>query len=216
MAVGSDNRAYLVGADLSLQWFDISAPMQPSLVGTLSGIEAPSNDAEALVAVHGGLAVAASTRDGYRLVDVSNGSDVTVLYEGATPSKIFGVAFFESYLVFASEDQGLVVVDIAQPSNPSVVATIGLGGVPRGVHVKDHRVFVSTSAHFLKVIDLTLPCLDDDLCTVDGCLVDAGCTIVADTACDDLDPCTVDSCDPYEGCIYTEDMTCTEAGADPP
>jgi hypothetical protein len=216
VAVGPDNKVYLVGADLSLQWYDITEPLKPVLTGLLPGVESPTENAEALVEVQGGLAVAASTRDGYRLLDVSNVAEVTVVHEGASPSQIHAVAFFEGYLLLGSKDEGLVILDIAEPSSPTVVATIDLEGTPRGVHVAGHRVFVSTSTHFAKVIDLTLPCADGDPCTLDGCHVEAGCEAVADTHCDDLDPCTIDSCDAETGCVFTEDITCIEAGVGPP
>jgi hypothetical protein len=216
VAVGPGNRFYLSGTDLSLQGGDITAPNQPVVTDALSGIEAPTDGAETVVVVQGALAVVASTRDGYRLVDISDSAEMELVYEGASPSQIYAADFFESYLLLASKDQGLVILDIALPATPEVVATIEVGGTPRGVHVVGHRVFVSTSTYFLKVIDLNLPCTDGDFCTLDACQVQGGCEVVADTACDDMDPCTIDSCDSETGCVFTEDLACIEAGIGPP
>lgn len=47
----------------------------------------------------------------------------------------------------------------------------------------------------------TLPCDDDDACTLDRCSPIIGCEHVSES-CDDLDACTVDSCDPLSGCAH--------------
>jgi hypothetical protein len=211
VAIGAGNQLFLAGGDLSLQAFDITTPLEPAVVGTLSGIEAPTSFAEAVVAVQGVIAVVASTRDGYRLVDTTV---MQTLFEGSSPAEIYDVAFFEGYLLLASKD-GLVILDIATPEAPVTVATIPINGTPRGVAVRGHRVFVSTSSYFVQVIDLTLPCIDGDFCTLDACHVLDGCEVVAGTTCDDLDPCTIDSCQVDVGCAHQEILDCT-VGADPP
>jgi hypothetical protein len=47
-----------------------------------------------------------------------------------------------------------------------------------------------------------LACDDGDVCTVDGCSPDTGCTFTPDP-CDDGDPCTADTCAPGVGCQHT-------------
>lgn len=203
VAIGPANRLFLAGYDLSVQSFDIVAPLAPNFITSLEGIAEPTNFAESVIATSGALLALANNRDGYRLVDISNPNAMSVVFEGESPSRIYDLAFFGGYLLLASEDQGLVIVDIADPSDPQSVATIPLTGTPRGVAVDNHRVFVSTSSVLLEIIDLTLPCNDDDPCTLDGCHVEEGCNFGAALPCDDLDPCTADSCSSQEGgCVY--------------
>ena len=216
VAIGPNNRIFLAGYDLSLQSFDITSPLQPSFASSIEGIASPTNLAESVIEISGGMAVVASNRDGYRLIDVSSPYQMMVVYEGSTPSQIYDLAFFEGYLLLASQDEGLVIIDIAVPSAPEVVATIPLTGTPRGVRVDLHRVTLATSATLSKVIDLTLPCVDDDPCTLDGCHVTDGCTFSDGLVCDDLNPCTTDSCTQSEGCTFVSVPGCQLGGVGAP
>ncbi|MGB0589408.1 MAG: LVIVD repeat-containing protein [Myxococcota bacterium] len=215
VAIGAGNRLFLAGADLSVQAFDISSPLEPDFIGSLPGIESPDSFAETVVAVEGPVAVVASSHDGYRLVDIADATSLETLVESTSPAAIYDVAFFEGYLLLAAKS-GLVILDIAIPTAPEVVATVPVDGTPRGVHVDGHRVFISSSTYFTKVLDLTLPCTDDNLCTLDGCHVTQACSVVADITCDDLDPCTIDSCDSETGCLFSEVPNCDIGGVGGP
>ena len=111
---------------------------------------------------------------------------------------------------------GLFILDIAVPTAPELVATIPVDGTPRGVRIDNLRVFISSSTYFTAVIDLTLPCSDDDPCTLDGCHVEQACNVNDAIVCDDLDPCTMDSCNPTTGCVFTEGANCEMGGVGAP
>ncbi|MDP6942820.1 MAG: hypothetical protein QF464_01615, partial [Myxococcota bacterium] len=55
-------------------------------------------------------------------------------------------------------------------------------------------------------------CVDEHLCTLDGCAPTTGCVYTPnDTACDDDTDCTVDSCDVEQGCVFTpDDSVCAQ------
>jgi len=207
VAVGH-NTLFLVGADLSLFAYDITVPSSPEFIGDLEGIADPTSLAQTRVAVQGDLAVLASNRDGYRLVDVSDPANMSVHFDGATPTNNHGVHFFEGYLLLGAKE-GLHILDIADPANPvSVMETDGFSTV-YGLGLVGHRVLVSTSAHLLQVFDLTVPCTDGDPCTLDACSTSEACDYPP-TSCDDLDPCTTDSCVPDGGCAFEAILGCAE------
>ena len=209
VAIGH-NTLYLVGSDLSLFVYDLAFPSMPQLIGQLAGIENPTSFAETRVIVQGGLALLVSSRDGYRLVDVSTPQSPVEQSYSASPERIYGAVFFEGYALLGAK-AGLHVLDIADPKAPVIVMADASFSDIYGVGMVGHRVLVSTSAHLLEVYDLTLPCTDEEPCTLDACHVIEGCAFPA-AVCDDLNPCTTDSCTPGQGCVHESLPNCGVAG----
>jgi len=55
---------------------------------------------------------------------------------------------------------------------------------------------------YLKPIDVNATCDDGNLCTLDACDPQIGCTHTPVTTCVDNDFCTIDTCDPIRGCLF--------------
>ncbi|MDK9699582.1 MAG: hypothetical protein OEM52_05510 [bacterium] len=71
--------------------------------------------------------------------------------------KARGFALSGSYAYVASEDLGLRIVNISDPSNPSVVGSYDTPGMANGVAVSGNYAYVADGLSGLKVIDVSVP-----------------------------------------------------------
>ncbi|MBZ0265350.1 carboxypeptidase regulatory-like domain-containing protein [bacterium] len=74
-----------------------------------------------------------------------------------TPDNSHAVAFSDSYAFIASEEAGLVVVDVSDPENATVISTFDTPDWANGIDVVDGYAYVADAESGLRIIDVTDP-----------------------------------------------------------
>jgi hypothetical protein len=125
------NRAYLAAGRAGIVMLDVDDPDQPAIAGSL---DLPGYAWS--VSEENGLAVVALGRSGVALVDVSVGSPR--LISTVTPADSVKAAVLRAgYAYLACADDGLVILDVSNPSQPFSVARLAADGPALGVTVQD-------------------------------------------------------------------------------
>lgn len=142
-------------------------PVRLDLLGEWPGI--PRGSA-ARVAVAGGLACVASGVGGLHLFDVANASAPQWLGAikpfSAAPTTKYGNVGIESQLwsvavegdyAYAVGDHGLTIIDVSQPTNPSVAGHYGTEGVPGDICINGTTAYLSLDGRDLLALDIRDP-----------------------------------------------------------
>ncbi len=159
------NYVYLVRNDGSPDFVvvDVSNPLIPALVGSLSLTGAPSN-----IAVSGNYAYVSTDANGSELqvIDVSTPSLPSMVGSYDAPGNANALGVFVSgtsvYLVRASSaDNEFFVVDVSTPTTPTLVGSLNLGADGNEVFVSGSYAYVASSdnAQELQVVNISVPAL---------------------------------------------------------
>ena len=140
----------LVGAGPALTLVDAANPAAPQRLGQLV---LPSTVGDLLWA--GDLAYAATANDGVYVVDVGGAVPVTLArYAGSVSAR--GLALLDAQLLVATA-AGLQVVDVTNPAQPLLQATLPAGSAPRRVAVAGSRALVTADDGTITLLDFSTP-----------------------------------------------------------
>lgn len=116
MGVCLDGNALYCIADSFLYAFDVSKPLSPVLLGSLSGM-----DNRRQVAVQGKFAYVASRETGLRIVDVSDPRNMRLRSRFDSVEFATGLDVVGSTVFLSERINGVEVVDVSDPDNPAHV-----------------------------------------------------------------------------------------------
>jgi hypothetical protein len=146
-----DNYAYVVDITEGLQVIDISNPSAPTLQGKLESVMGTR------VFVYGNYAYLAGIRAGMVVVDISDPS---------TPKSVEGYDSFITYTVFVKNKKAytansseLQIIDVSQPTAPSLLGTCDLSGFPdpMDIFIKDNYAYLVDRFEGLVICDVSDP-----------------------------------------------------------
>ena len=146
-----DHYAYTAAYWGGLQVVDLHVPSQPQLVAVR-----PMDDACEDVAVRGDLLAAAVNGAGVQLYSIANRTQPFILSTWTGATAAYGVAFFDHYVLVADILDGLFVLDIVDPTQPSLVGQLPLS-YPVRVTTEGNRVCVMDAYDGLLTIDMSDP-----------------------------------------------------------
>ena len=150
VAVAGDY-AFVAAGEAGLQVVDISRLEAPVVVGSLD----TAGDAQNIKVV-GNTAFLADGPGGLVIVDVSSPLAPRLLGQVATPAPAVDIAVAGDK-VYVADEQGLRVVDVANPASPVVAGGVDLSGKPSGVDVYGSLVAVSCLSSGIKIVDVADP-----------------------------------------------------------
>ncbi|MCR4425468.1 MAG: hypothetical protein NUW23_04665 [Firmicutes bacterium] len=143
--------AYVACGVQGLSVVDVSNPLDPILVGEVS----VPGQAVGVCTAGGNLFVAAM-EEGLQTLDASEPSAPVAL--GAMPTVDHALGVFPGPgLVYLSWCGGLIVADIADPSNPREVGSVTMPDIAYVSVVKDGLAYVPCRAGGLQVVDVSVP-----------------------------------------------------------
>ncbi len=134
---------------------DVADPMRPRVLGRFEGI--PRSPAE--IAILGQRAYIAAG-DGLVILDLADPGTPTVdgtYRPEALPLPDESVSVRDRYAYVAAGEAGLQIVDISQPANPRVVASIRTGGHAWAVALGGSHAYVADEYNGLRIIDVSDP-----------------------------------------------------------
>ncbi len=143
--------SYAYVADSGLEVYDISGPIAPVLIGSVS---LPFADGMRL-AVAGSHAYIA----GYDLyiIDISNPAGPVLTGSVVTPGNASDVAVNGVHAYIANGTAGLTIADVSNPAAPFVVGSVDTPGTAQGVELAGSRAYVADGSAGLSVIDVANP-----------------------------------------------------------
>lgn len=147
------DKAYIASSDKGLIIIDISNPSYPIKIGDWDN---ESSSASAFdVEVIGDLAYL--VQDGLKIINISVSSHPEIISEYTKSGYAQGVAICGSYAYLADGNEGMVVIDISNPSNPIEVGHISdeSGDFARGITVSDNHAFLAQEG--LLIFDISTP-----------------------------------------------------------
>ena len=109
------------------------------------------------VKVVGRFAYVAMFRDGLRVIDVSNPTNLVQVRSYNTGGHAWGVTLSGNFAYVANQDQGLQVFDVSNPPNFVRVGGYGTSGTPYAVAVAGNYAYVSSGYAGLQIIDVSNP-----------------------------------------------------------
>jgi VCBS repeat-containing protein len=167
----SGSYAYIADQDQGLKIFDISNPSSPSLLGSYSTL---SNSYS--VAISAGYAyVVDADNHAVRVLDVANPADPTLVSSIITPSEAGPgspdqLAISGHYLYVADFSPGIDIVDISDPTHPSIVTTFsnlrhsppfnigpGITVAPDAMAVSGQYLYVADQTTGLYILNISNP-----------------------------------------------------------
>jgi len=159
----SGNYAYVADNESGLQIFNISNPAKPLLTGK---VNTPGNAKD--VKLSGDYAYVADSSGGLQVIDVSNKSEP--LRVGVYNTSAKGSAVYASSLVvsdnyayvtcgggYINDFDGLQIVDISNPTNPSWIGEYDTKASAYDVAISGKYAYVTSSYKGLKIIDISNP-----------------------------------------------------------
>jgi len=149
--------AVTASVDTGLAFIDLSDPHAPVVVGTL---DLP--DAEYAVDLAGGLAYVLESRGlgGHlSIVDPAEPADPQLLSRTPIPGLLTpgGLTARDGFLYIATTTEGLQIVDIADPTEPVIVATLPTTTKAAGISLSGDRAVVATDSGDVLFADLSSP-----------------------------------------------------------
>ena len=92
-------------------------------------------------------------------IEEASGENETIYcrYKGGydTVDYAFGVAVVGNYAYVADDDNGLVIVDVSDPENPTLEGHYDTAGNARGVAVNGNHTYVADGGNGLVIVDVT-------------------------------------------------------------
>ena len=150
--VGDGRRGYAPDRG-SLHVVAIVDPFEPFAVGTVS----LPDDVRGLAA-YGELVYVANEHAGdFRIVDLSDPSQPTVLSVLQTPDEPWDVEVRSGYAYVAARRSGLLVVDISDPNAPHIVGSVDTPDFAQAVCLSGDYAYVADGASGLQVISVATP-----------------------------------------------------------
>lgn len=158
----------LVDGSEGLRVFDVTDPRDPVLSGTWvslpDGIEAFASD----VVIDGDRALVADGLSGIQIIDITNPAVPVRIGHFQTPAFARGLAVAGDRVYVAQSDlppftnSGLLVIDISDPTAPTLAASLILTGLPMdvlpiGVTLDGDLAYVAGGKGGLYVVDITDP-----------------------------------------------------------
>ncbi len=154
----SGDRAYVAATSSGLAVYDVTNPEAPAFVGSVMTPFGNARD----VHVQGTLAYVADSLGtaapkGLAVFDVSGAGAPTLLGElsisGANPH---GISVSGNYAYISDYNQGLVVINVSNPSMPEEVDNAGFGSAV-SIHVEGSFAYVVSDSSQLRVFNVTVP-----------------------------------------------------------
>ena len=146
--------AYVVNYNGALNIVDVSNPSAPVTVKVISLSD--SEDVE----VQGGYAYVTDPSGAFYVIDVKDPANAAIVATLAMTAPV-GVDVDGKYAyVTDATDSTLSKIDISNPLNPIVVATVTTNGSPQTVHIQGRHAYVATIGgvgHRLQTIDISSP-----------------------------------------------------------
>jgi hypothetical protein len=134
--------------------FDIADPTNPELLATIDDAFLRP------IAAGDGLLYAGVSRNGTRMnldvIDASDPDELVTVGSTSLPNAMADVAYHEGLAYAALGPDGLAVIDVADPTNPTLRGVIDLPGTLLRIAVAGQYVYGSSSAG-LQVIDVSDP-----------------------------------------------------------
>ncbi len=147
-----DGRAYLTAGD-SLRIFDVSDPTNPTELGSYV-LTIPTE-----VAVIDNLAYVLDANLGLQILDITNPAVVALVGGVVIPSgRALQIVGELAYVVQDSFGDAMVhVVDVSEPTTPSIIGSASVSGSPQDLTVRGSHVYVSKSNAPIEIFDVSNP-----------------------------------------------------------
>jgi len=146
LALGSN---LLYAAYIGLNVFDVSTPASPTGQGSLSATFIQD------LAVDGTL-VYAATASGLEVFSAATPANPSQVGSYANNDWGSAVAVSAGYAYYGSNN-GLTVIDVSQPSSPTLAASSGTLGSIKGLTIHGNYLYVSNAGPGLSVVDISNP-----------------------------------------------------------
>lgn len=140
------------GNPSGLYVFDVSAPANPGLIGSL---DLPGQGT--FVAATSGRAYVAAGTSGLHVIDVTRPGAPALLGTVDTPGRAVGVALSGTIAYVADLDGGLHIVDASNPASPRITSTVLLPGSANAVAFSGSDAYLACGTPGLVVVDLSEP-----------------------------------------------------------
>ncbi len=132
---------------------DITDPTRPTLLGTYSGIPAPTD----VVAVKNSLVLAGTRGDGLKTYDVSDPAQTRLLGGTGDTSRVGGIAVKDNHAYLACWHGDIFrVVDVSDPQRPRQVGGIGRYGFGHDVVLQGTYAYLA-EGEYLRVVNVEDP-----------------------------------------------------------
>jgi len=150
----------VIADDWSLHSYDVTDPLAPTWLGQVAIPTTLSSSQKQRLAAVDGLALLASHLEGLTIFDLTAPSAPEVAGTVETPGQVVDAAYAGGVLFIAASDRGFRTVDVADPTQPSVLVQTAVPGVVQvlGVDVQGDTAWTaSASAAGLVALDVTDP-----------------------------------------------------------
>jgi hypothetical protein len=130
---------------------NVSNPTQPLLMDTF-----PTFGNTYCTIVRGGIAYVADATGGFRIYNVTNPSDILPLGVVFPASGAYDLMVSGNYAYLASQS-GLIIVDIQNPFNPTIVGNYNVGGVGQYIAIQNDLVALSVNGNYVYLFNVSIP-----------------------------------------------------------
>ena len=146
---------YIANTYSGLWVVDVSNPVSPTLVGTLTGLGGEAND----LIVQGSSVYLADGPAGLFLIDISNPANPQLIGGVNTPGYAQEVVVqgHYAYVATAYPQYGLQIIDISDQAHPQGVGFFATGGYSYSVAISGNYAFVGNGIDGLYIIDISNP-----------------------------------------------------------
>ncbi|MCP4580007.1 MAG: T9SS type A sorting domain-containing protein [candidate division Zixibacteria bacterium] len=151
----TENYAYVVSGDNSLNIIDITNPLEPEIIGAYV---APSYMSS--VEVSGDFAYITVSQNGIHIVDISDPGQPVYYSEYLMPGIYIDDIFIRgNYAFIANSHPGMVILDISNPANPAFVSSYQASSSCNTIFVRENLVFMASnlSYHIVDISDINNP-----------------------------------------------------------
>ena len=147
------NYAYVADGESDLKILDVTAPSNPTLVGSYKTIDISYG-----IFVAGNYVYLAAGSAGLHIVDVSNPAAPSYVGSYLTPGIAYGVDVVGNYAYVASHlAGGLQIIDVTDPSQPEYVGSHLTTSYAFDVRVSGNYAYVADGLDGLKIFDVSNP-----------------------------------------------------------
>ena len=150
IALGGDH-AYIASGAAGLQVVDVSNPLLPRIVGSVSS---PGNAND--IRVVGDLAYVADGSAGLVIVDISRPDAPKIVGRSSTAGAATELVI-RGNRAYVADEVGLTIVDVSNPAAPSVLGSVQTPGRARGVDVVEDLAVVAASESGIQIVDVSDP-----------------------------------------------------------